>query len=148
MIGFETKRATSVVICPVAIPLVAPDRRPISVIQTAKGLDYMKPILLAPLLVTAACTHTGFYALSDSTPSDRAMTFNGTVLSVEADGDFLLETSGRLLLVDVGDTDVKVELGDRVTVTGRTDNDNDEADAPELDAESVTDWLPPAAPTK
>lgn len=76
------------------------------------------------------------------------MTFNGTVLSVEEDFDFLLETSGRLLFVDVGDTDTKVELGDRVTVTGRTDNDKDEAEAPELDAESVTDWLPPAAPTK
>ena len=56
----------------------------------------------------------------------------------------LLETSGRLLLVDVGDTGAKVELGDRVTVTGRTDNDKDEAEAPELDAGSVTDWLPPS----
>jgi hypothetical protein len=108
----------------------------------------MKPIFLAPLLFTAACSHTGIYALSDRTPVDKAMTFNGTVLSVEADGDFLLETSGRLLFVDVGDTDTKVDLGDRVTVTGRTDNDKDEAEAPELDAESVTDWLPPAAPTK
>ena len=104
----------------------------------------MKAILLAPLLLTAACSHTGMYALSDRTPADQAMTFNGTVLSVEADGDFLLETSGRLLLVDVGDTGAKVELGDRVTVTGRTDNDKDEAEAPELDAESVTDWLPPS----
>ena len=104
----------------------------------------MKAIFLAPLLLTAACSHTGMYALSDSTPADQAMTFNGTVLSVEADGDFLLETSGRLLLVDVGDTGAMVELGDRVTVTGRTDNDKDEAEAPELDAESVTDWLPPS----
>ena len=104
----------------------------------------MKAIFLAPLLLTAACSHTGMYALSDSTPADQAMTINGTVLSVEADGDFLLETSGRLLLVDVGDTGAKVELGDRVTVTGRTDNDKDEAEAPELDAESVTDWLPPS----
>ena len=104
----------------------------------------MKAIFLAPLLLTAACSHTGMYALSDRTPADQAMTFNGTVLSVEADGDFLLETSGRLLLVDVGDTGAKVELGDRVTVTGRTDNDKDEAEAPELDAESVTDWLPPS----
>ena len=104
----------------------------------------MKAIFLAPLLLTAACSHTGMYALSDSTPADQAMTFNGTVLSVEADGDFLLETSGRLLLVDVGDTGAKVELGDRVTVMGRTDNDMDEAEAPELDAESVTDWLPPS----
>ena len=104
----------------------------------------MKAIFLAPLLLTAACSHTGMYALSDSTPADQAMTFNGTVLSVEADGDFLLETSGRLLLVDVGDTGAKVELGDRVTVTGRTDNDKDEAEAPELDAGSVTDWLPPS----
>ena len=103
----------------------------------------MKAIFLAPLLLTAACSHTGVYALSDSTPADQAMTFNGTVLSVEADGDFLLETSGRLLLVDVGDTGAKVELGDRVTVTGRTDNDKDEAEAPELDAGSVADWLPP-----
>jgi hypothetical protein len=104
----------------------------------------MKAIFLAPLLLTAACSHTGMYALSDSTPADQAMTFNGTVLSVEADGDFLLETSGRLLLVDVGDTGAKVELGDRVTVTGRTDNDKDEAEAPELDAGSVADWLPPS----
>ena len=104
----------------------------------------VKAIFLAPLLLTAACSHTGMYALSDRTPADQAMTFNGTVLSVEADGDFLLETSGRLLLVDVGDTGAKVELGDRVTVTGRTDNDKDEAEAPELDAESVTDWLPPS----
>ena len=104
----------------------------------------MKAIFLAPLLLTAACSHTGMYALSDSTPADQAMTINGTVLSVEADGDFLLETSGRLLLVDVGDTGAKVELGDRVTVTGRTDNDKDEAEAPELDAGSVTDWLPPS----
>lgn len=104
----------------------------------------MKAIFLAPLLLTAACSHTGVYALSDSTPADQAMTFNGTVLSVEADGDFLLETSGRLLLVDVGDTGAKVELGDRVTVTGRTDNDKDEAEAPELDAGSVADWLPPS----
>jgi len=104
----------------------------------------MKAIFLAPLLLTAACSHTGMYALSDSTPADQAMTFNGTVLSVEADGDFLLETSGRLLLVDVGDTGAMVELGDRVTVTGRTDNDKDEAEAPELDAGSVTDWLPPS----
>ena len=104
----------------------------------------MKAIFLAPLLLTAACSHTGMYALSDRTPADQAMTFNGTVLSVEADGDFLLETSGRLLLVDVGDTGAKVELGDRVTVTGRTDNDKDEAEAPELDAGSVTDWLPPS----
>ena len=35
-------------------------------------------------------------------------------------------------------------LGDRVTVTGRTDNDKDEAEAPELDAGSVADWLPPS----
>jgi hypothetical protein len=104
----------------------------------------MKAIFLAPLLLTAACSHTGMYALSDSTPADQAMTINGTVLSVEADGDFLLETSGRLLLVDVGDTGAKVELGDRVTVTGRTDNDKDEAEAPELDAGSVADWLPPS----
>ena len=104
----------------------------------------MKAIFLAPLLLTAACSHTGMYALSDSTPADQAMTFNGTVLSVEADGDFLLETSGRLLLVDVGDTGAKVELGDRVTVTGRTDNDKDEAEAPELGAGSVADWLPPS----
>jgi len=36
----------------------------------------------------------------------------------------------------------------RVIVAGRTDidEDRDEADAPELDADSVTDWLPPAAP--
>lgn len=108
----------------------------------------MKPILLVPLLLTAACSHTGIYALSDFTPSDLAMTFKGTVLSVEADGDFLLETSGRLLLVDVGDTGAKVELGDRVVVAGRTDIDEDEAEAPELDAESVTDWLPPAAAKK
>jgi hypothetical protein len=108
----------------------------------------MKPILLAPLLLAAACSHTGIYALSDFTPSDQAMTFKGTVLSVEADGDFLLETSGRLLLVDVGDTGAKVELGDRVVVAGRTDIDEDEAEAPELDAESVTDWLPPAAVEK
>ena len=105
----------------------------------------MKPIFLAPLLLTAACSHTGMYALSDRTPADQAMTFNGTVLSVEADGDFLLESSGRLLLVDVGDTGVMVELGDRVTVTGRTDNDKNEAEAPELDADSVTDWLPPSS---
>ena len=104
----------------------------------------MKAIFLAPLLLTAACSHTGMYALSDRTPADQAMTFNGTVLSVEADGDFLLETSGRLLLVDVGDTGAKVELGDRVTVTGGTDNDKDEAEAPELDAGSVADWLPPS----
>ena len=104
----------------------------------------MKAIFLAPLLLTAACSHTGMYALSDSTPADQAMTINGTVLSVEADGDFLLETSGRLLLVDVGDTGAMVELGDRVTVTGRTDNDKDEAEAPELDAGSVADWLPPS----
>lgn len=104
----------------------------------------VKAIFLAPLLLTAACSHTGMYALSDRTPADQAMTFNGTVLSVEADGDFLLETSGRLLLVDVGDTGAKVELGDRVTITGRTDNDKNEAEAPELDAESVTDWLPPS----
>ncbi|MFZ4122357.1 MAG: hypothetical protein ACOYKM_11915 [Caulobacterales bacterium] len=108
----------------------------------------MKPFLLAPLLLTAACSHTGMYALSDRTPSDQAMTFNGTELSVEADGDFLLETNGRLLFVDVGDTGAEVELGDRVTVSGRTDNDKDEAEAPELDAESVMDWLSPAAPTK
>jgi hypothetical protein len=76
------------------------------------------------------------------------MTFNGTVLSVEEDGDFLLETNGRLLFVDVGDADTKVELGDRVTVTGRTDNDEDEAEAPELDAETVTDWRLSPAPTK
>jgi len=104
----------------------------------------MKPILLAPLLLVAACSHTGMYALSDRTPADQAMTFKGTVLSVEADGDFLMETSGRLLLVDVGETGAKVERGDRVTVVGRTDNDKDEAEAPELDAETVTDWLPPA----
>lgn len=108
----------------------------------------MKPILLAPLLLTAACSHTGMYALSDRVPSDQSMTFRGTVLSVEADGDFLLETSGQLLLVDVGDTGAKIELGDRVIVAGRTDNDEDEVDAPELDAESVTAWLPSAAPTK
>jgi hypothetical protein len=108
----------------------------------------MKPILMAPLLLTAACSHTGMYALSDLTPSDQAMTFKGTVLSVEADGDFLLETSGRLLLVDVGETGAKVELGDRVVVAGRTDIDEGEAEAPELDAESVTDWLPPAAAKK
>lgn len=100
--------------------------------------------LSGPATAHRACSHTGMYALSDRTPADQAMTFNGTVLSVEADGDFLLETSGRLLLVDVGDTGAKVELGDRVTVAGRTDNDKDEAEAPELDAESVTDWLPPS----
>jgi hypothetical protein len=51
-------------------------------------------------------------------------------------------------LVDVGDTGAKVELGDRVVVAGRTDIDEGEAEAPELDAESVTDWLPPAAAKK
>lgn len=108
----------------------------------------MKLILLAPLLLTAACSHTGMYALSDRTPADQAMTLNGTVLSVEADGDFLMETSGRLSFFDVGETGAKVELGERVTVSGRTDNDKDEAEAPELDAETVTDWLAPATPRK
>jgi hypothetical protein len=88
------------------------------------------------------------YALSDRTPSDQAMTFNGAELSVEADGDFLLETRGRLLFIDVGDTGGKVELSDRVTVNGQTDSDKDDAEAPELDAESVTVWLSPATPTK
>jgi hypothetical protein len=35
-----------------------------------------------------------------------------------------------------------------VVVAGRTDIDEGEAEAPELDAESVTDWLPPAAAKK
>ena len=56
----------------------------------------------------------------------------------------LIAKQPPLLLVDVGDTGAKVELGDRVTVTGRTDNDKDEAEAPELDAGSVADWLPPS----
>lgn len=43
----------------------------------------MKPILLAPLLFVAACSHTGIYALSDRIPADQSMTFNGIVLSVE-----------------------------------------------------------------
>jgi hypothetical protein len=102
----------------------------------------MKPHFLAPLLLIGACAHPGMYALPDRTPADQAMTFKGTVLSVEADGDFLLETRGRLLFVDVGDTGVEVELGDRVIVSGSTDSDLDEGEAPELDAESVTDWLP------
>lgn len=66
------------------------------------------------------------------------MTLQGTVLSVEQDGDFLLETSGRLAFVDVDESGNKVEMGDRVSVSGKVDYDPQDHEAPELDATSIT----------
>lgn len=66
---------------------------------------------------------------------------HGTVLATEEDGDFLLETHGKLAFVDVGDLRDRVEIGDRVVVSGVVEDDGDEGEATELDAVRIQAWL-------
>jgi hypothetical protein len=97
--------------------------------------------LTALLLLTSACMPHGPYVLGPDAKEGEERTYQGTVLSVEKDGDFLMEVKGRLLFVDYdAEEDEAVEPGDRLTVTGTIDNDMDEAEAPELDATLIEDW--------
>jgi len=97
----------------------------------------MKFWLLPCLLLVAGCT--GYVLPHDATPGEKAE-YRGTVISVEADKDFVMEVSGQLLFVD-NDAHYEVELGDRLIVYGHIDNDRDEGEAPELDAERVRPWI-------
>lgn len=102
----------------------------------------MKPLLLLPLLlVTSACAHSSLYMLSDTAVDGDMQVVKGTVLSVEEDGDVLLESSGRLVFIDMDDVEDELELGDRIIVHGVIDNDVDEGEAPEIDAERVDSWI-------
>lgn len=87
-----------------------------------------------------ACGPSSLYVLGPDAPAGETRTYRGTVLSVEADGDFLLEVDGRLVFVDVGELEAEVELGDRVLVDGKIDNDRAEAESPELDATRIEPW--------
>lgn len=81
------------------------------------------------------------YLLADSAADGDTLTAKGTVLSIESDGDFVMESSGKFLFVDADDIkNAELELGDRVIVTGEIDIDEDDTEAPELDAKSITDW--------
>lgn len=93
-------------------------------------------LIVLPLLLTSCVTQR--YALDNHAIDGEEYSAKGTVISVERDGDFVLETCGKLLFVDVS-KGMKVELGDRVIVSGKIDND-DEDEAAELDAESIEAW--------
>ncbi len=102
----------------------------------------MKSFYLLPVLLgTAACGFHHGYVLSDNVRDGVAASYSGTVLSVEEDGDFIMDVNGRLLFVDYEAENHDIELGDRITVSGVIDNDADEAEAPELDAETIVDWI-------
>jgi len=58
----------------------------------------------------AACGPNSLYVLPPDVPAGETRQYRGTVLSVEEDGDFLLEVDRRLLFVDVGDREIEVEL--------------------------------------
>ncbi len=99
---------------------------------------FMKKLaFLSMSLLLAACT-TNPYALSIHSTDGEAYSAKGTVISVEDDGDFVMETHGKTLFVDVKDG-MSVELGDRVIVGGFIDNDDD-TEAAELDADRISDW--------
>jgi hypothetical protein len=66
----------------------------------------------------------------------QEMRCEGTVWSVESDGDFLMESHGRMVFVDADEVRHDLEMGDRVTVGGIVDAD--EGEAPELDATTLT----------
>ena len=91
-------------------------------------------------LASTACAPSSLYVLGPDAPAGEARDYRGTVLSVEADGDFLLEVEGRLLFVDLGEQKTRVEMGDRVRVHGQIDNDRAEGEAPELDAARIEVW--------
>ena len=95
------------------------------------------PLALLGILTISACAPNP-YALTVHAVDGEAYSAKGTVISVERDGDFILETQGKLLFVDAKDG-MEVELGDRVVVKGAIDNDDD-SEAPELDAVSIQDW--------
>lgn len=97
----------------------------------------MKILAIPLLLLSTACT--GYVLPHDATPDEKAK-YRGTVISVEADKDFVMEVSGQLLFVD-NDAHYEVELGDRLIVYGHIDNDLAEGEAPELDAERVRPWI-------
>lgn len=100
-----------------------------------------KSRLAALLSVTfTACGPSSLYVLKPDSPPGEKRQYRGTVLSVEADGDFLLEVERRLLFVDVGELQTRVEMGDRVLVHGEIDNDRAEGEAPELDAARIEPW--------
>jgi len=88
----------------------------------------------------AACGPNSLYVLPPDVPAGETRQYRGTVLSVEEDGDFLLEVDRRLLFVDVGDREIEVELGDRLLVRGTVENETAEGEAPELDATRVEVW--------
>lgn len=97
----------------------------------------MKLLLsLSAALVLASCANRVGYKL---TPEMQGLktSVTGTVLSVEEDGDFLLESDGLLVFVDADDLKTEVEMGERVTVSGEVDYDPEDTDAPELDAIGV-----------
>lgn len=99
----------------------------------------MKKILVtlaAVGIVSASCSPM-VYRLSPA-HSGKTLTLSGTVLAVEEDGDFLIETYGRLAFIDVGESEIKVEMGDQVLVTGTVDHDPDDSEAPELDATRIS----------
>jgi hypothetical protein len=96
--------------------------------------------ILPLAFVAAACAPGSPYVLPPDAPAGEVREFRGTVLSVEADGDFLLEVDGRLLFVDFGELTTSVEMGDRVRVQGSVDNDREDGEAPELDAARIDVW--------
>ncbi len=99
----------------------------------------MKKLTLLSLpLILAACATTP-YALDVHATDGASYSAKGTVISVEQDGDFVLETQGKMLFVDVEKGTPSVELGDRLIVSGEIDND-DESEAPELDAKQIEEW--------
>ena len=96
-----------------------------------------QPLALLGILALSACASHP-YALSIHAVDGESYLAKGTVISVEADGDFVLETNRKMLFVDAKDG-MEVELGDRIMVKGTIDNDDD-SEAAELDAESIQDW--------
>jgi hypothetical protein len=92
-------------------------------------------IVILGLLGGVSCGHLG-YRLSPAM-AGTTLQLEGTILAVEADGDLLLETGGRLAFVDVGDLEHELEMGDQVTVTGVVEADTDEGEAAELDATAI-----------
>ena len=95
---------------------------------------------LFTLVLTACVHHHHIYALQNDAIDGMHKTFSGTVLSVEKDGDFLLETRGKLVFIDMDKQKSQVQLGDRITVSGVVDNDINNSEAPEIDAQDITDW--------
>jgi len=99
-----------------------------------------RPLALVPLALLASCAPGVSYLLGPDASDGATMTVEGTVLAVDPDGDFLLESGGRLLPVDADDIATRFEIGDQVEVRGRVDHDPSQPEAPELDAEAVRLW--------